>query len=349
MRVLERIVEADRARIVARPLDVAAEVALPCRRQEPLADGVGEADEKALILPAGVEHFPFRAVVVLGVAHVRLDEHAALCEALRHLERPAALRHARADGAGDPCPQRTVRLRATRADRDDAAERIGAVGDRPRTARHVDAFDDRGIEERGARAHAALGGDAAAIDQEQRAAAREPADRRHRRVPFGDLVDAGHGLERLHQILGTSLRDLRTGQNRSRRGGGGIDAGRRAEHGHRLVCQCRNADCRRPLLKRINGHRPNDLPAREHDDHLERHRWHGRPREPSIRIRPSRAGDARRWRWTPPQAEPRCPQGRGGPRNDRASGQPRPARTPPAATHSTTALNPSGLPTPALE
>ena len=45
----------------------------------------------------------------------------------------------------------------------------------------------------------------------------------------------GHGLERLHEVLGIAPRDLRARQHG--RGGPGrrIDAGRRTEHGHRLV------------------------------------------------------------------------------------------------------------------
>ena len=47
---------------------------------------------------------------------------------------------------------------------------------------------------------APFGADARAVDQDQRAAARQAADGGHRRLSFRDLVDAGDVLERLHQI-----------------------------------------------------------------------------------------------------------------------------------------------------
>ena len=175
--------------------------------------------EKALVLPAGVEHLSLRAVVVLRVSDVRLDEHAAALESLRHLERAPTLRNAGADRAGHPCPQRTAGLGAPRAHGDDPAERIRAVRDGPWAARDVDALDDGGIEEGAARPDPAFGGDSAAVDQEQRPAAGKPTDGGHGGMSFGDLVDARDGLERLHEVLGIAPRDLRARQNRRRRPG----------------------------------------------------------------------------------------------------------------------------------
>ena len=87
-----------------------------------------------------------------------------------------------------------------RAHRDDAAKRIRAVGDRSRTARDLDAFDHFGVEVRRARPDATLGTDTGAIEQDQRSSARQPTHGGHRRLSFGHLIDAGHVLERLHQV-----------------------------------------------------------------------------------------------------------------------------------------------------
>ena len=91
VRVLGRIVEADGRRVVARPLDVTAEIALPAGRQDARADLVVTAGEEAAVVGAGVEHVAVRAAVVVEVADVRLEQHAALVEAFRHLERRHAL------------------------------------------------------------------------------------------------------------------------------------------------------------------------------------------------------------------------------------------------------------------
>ena len=99
--VLERIVEAHRSRIVPRPLEVTPEVALPAGGEESLRHRVAEVDQEPLVFPAGVEDLAVWAVVVFGVAHVRLDEHAAARKPFRDLERCAAFRDAGADRAAE--------------------------------------------------------------------------------------------------------------------------------------------------------------------------------------------------------------------------------------------------------
>ena len=86
----------------------------------------------------------------------------------------ALLRRARAERAGEPAPKGRARLGSARAQLDDAAEGIRAVGDRAGAARDLDALERRRVDEGRARADAPLGRDPRAVDQHERAA-RRPA------------------------------------------------------------------------------------------------------------------------------------------------------------------------------
>ena len=131
--------------------------------------------------------------------------------------------------------QRRPGCRPPRPDRNDAAQRVRPVRHRSGTASHVDALERRGIREGGAGADAPLGRHAPAVDEQQGAAARQAANRRNRGVAFGDLIDAWHGLQRLQQVLGRSLRDLSRGQQRHPRRGRCRHARRRTHDRQRLV------------------------------------------------------------------------------------------------------------------
>src|SRR5688572_5063222 len=143
MRVLEGVVEADRRRVVARALRVPGEIALPGGREEALAHGMGEVQEKSPILPAGVEHFSVGAVVILGVAYVSLSQNPATLQPLGHLERSERFWNPRAERAVHAATQRAARLGPARAHRNDASKRVRSVRDRTGAARDIDAFDDR--------------------------------------------------------------------------------------------------------------------------------------------------------------------------------------------------------------
>ena len=82
MRVLERIVEAHGVRVVARPLDVAAEVAFKPDAELPGAGAAFTTNQEPAVFPAGIQDFAIRAVVVLRVAAVQREQHAALTETL---------------------------------------------------------------------------------------------------------------------------------------------------------------------------------------------------------------------------------------------------------------------------
>ena len=99
MRVLGRVEEAHRGRVVARPLDVAAEIALVAGRQKSLPDHLGDARQHAAVGVAGVEGGPRRAVPVVDLAGVGSDEDAALTGALRDVAANATLGHPGAERA----------------------------------------------------------------------------------------------------------------------------------------------------------------------------------------------------------------------------------------------------------
>ena len=190
VRILERVVEADRVGVVARALDVAAEIALPRRREHAAAGALLHPHQAAVIAPSrssGPQPPARRNPRPCGCARRRgIRRCRTPCETVKSPRRsgmPPPI-------VNDPSANQPVEAGPLGPHRDHAAERIGSVRHRSRAARDVDALDHRGIHERGARSHAALGGDAAAVDQDQRASAREAAHRRHRGLPFGHLIDA---------------------------------------------------------------------------------------------------------------------------------------------------------------
>ena len=105
---------------------------------------VVEPRQEALVLGARVEDLALGAVPVLEVAVVPLDQHAA-----RGRSRASAPATARC--CGEPAPTAPVKrppngapgAARQRPQLDHAAERVGAVGDRARTARHLDALERR--------------------------------------------------------------------------------------------------------------------------------------------------------------------------------------------------------------
>src|SRR5688572_8516365 len=162
MGILEGIIEAYRAGIVARPFDIATEIALPSRREKPARDRMGDVGEKATIFPPGVEHFAMGTVVILRIPDVRLNQHAATLDSLRDLHRAASFRHSCAKRRRDARAERAARLGAAGANRNDAAECVGAVSYRSGTPRYINAFDGCGIEKRRAGSSTPLSRDAAA-------------------------------------------------------------------------------------------------------------------------------------------------------------------------------------------
>ena len=105
MRVFGRVEEANGARVVARALDVAAEVRLPTERESPPRKKVIEANESALVARPGVEDFALGARPVVEVPIVTLDEDAAVGEPLVQLERRALLRGAGPQRSDEPPAQ----------------------------------------------------------------------------------------------------------------------------------------------------------------------------------------------------------------------------------------------------
>ncbi len=200
----------------------------------------------------------------------------------RKLDRAAAIGDAAADGCRSADRKRAARTHGTRPHRNHSAERVGAVGDRARPARDVDAIDRRRIEKRRARTHAALGGDTCAVDQHQHAPARHAADRRDGGVALRHLADARDGFERLQKMFGRSLRDLGRRQHGCGRRRRGVNARRGADDGDRLLRD--GIDLQRDIaLERGNVDRPRDLTTGQHDDHLKRRR-RGRHREVAVGV-----------------------------------------------------------------
>ncbi len=209
VRILVRVIEADDVRIVARPFDVLAEVALQAGREQARSYLLVDARQEAAVLPTRIEDLAvFRPVPVVGRAAVRLEDDAAARQALRDFQQTSPVRDAAAKGAARTDLQGRSGLGPPRPYRNDAAQRIRSVRHGARTPSHVDAFEGRGIGERGAWADAPFGTDAPAVDEEQGTAACQAANRRNRCVALGDLIHAGHGFQRLEQILWRSLRDL---------------------------------------------------------------------------------------------------------------------------------------------
>ena len=145
-------------------------------------------------------------------------------------------------------PSGDARLGAPGAELHDAAEGVGAVGDRARAARDLDALERGGIEVGRARADAPLGGDARAVDEDERAAAGQPAHGGDGRVAFGDRGRAGHVLHRLRDVGGLAAADVVGGHD-------GDAAGRRRLDGRRAA-----RDDHHRLLER--GGRPRGSAAR---------------------------------------------------------------------------------------
>ena len=114
MRVFERIVKADRSRIVTRTFDVSSKITLPRRREKPFRHCVRKVDEKTLVFPPRVEHFFVRAVVVFGVPHVRLYKYTTTLQSFGHFEYAAGLWDASTPRAADTSRERTARFSTAR-------------------------------------------------------------------------------------------------------------------------------------------------------------------------------------------------------------------------------------------
>ncbi len=150
-----------------------------------------------------------------------------------------------------------------------------------------------GVHERRARANAPFGADACAVDQDQRAAAREAADGGHRRLSLRDLIDAGHVLERLHQVRRLPHGDIPAADRRRAGSGARGDAGRGARHGDRLAHERRDGDHELRLGAERGDHHGTRIDAARIDhENLERRWGIGLPLEASIGIGDGLAGSA---------------------------------------------------------
>src|SRR5690606_5191018 len=127
MRVVGGGEEARAPRVVARALEVGAEIALPAERQIVRIEQVRRAREEAAVLPARVEDFTYGAVVILGIAEVRLREETRAGEASAELDAQTRLGYACANRRNRPRRRRLARVDALRARRDDAADSVGSV------------------------------------------------------------------------------------------------------------------------------------------------------------------------------------------------------------------------------
>ena len=151
----------------------------------PLVDLVIDPGQEATVFPSRIEDLAvIRPVPIVGRAAMRLKNDAAASQALRDFQQAAPVRDAAAKGAAPTDLQWGSGLGPPRPYRNDAAQCIRPIRDRAGTASHVDAFERCGIRECGAGADAPLGSHAAAVDEQQRAAARQAANGRNGGVAF---------------------------------------------------------------------------------------------------------------------------------------------------------------------
>ncbi len=239
MRVLVRIIEADGAGIIARALDVSPEVSLPAHREQPFAELVVHASQDATVLPSRIEDLGIvnRTVPVVGSAHVGLNENAASRQPLGNFHGATPIGNAFSPRRRAANAQRRSWLRTSGAHRDHAADGLGTVRHGSGSTRDVNSLEARRIGKRGTWPNPALGAHARAVDQDERPAARETADRWYRRVTLRHHVDAGNGFERLREVLRRPAGDLCRRQHRLARGWRGHDARRGANDGDGLVRQ----------------------------------------------------------------------------------------------------------------
>ena len=143
VRILVRIVEPHRLRVVAGTLDIPAVVALPPRRQQAGANLMIAPNHEPAVLPSRIEDVAvvFRTAPVVRATRVTLDEDAALGKALGDLYRAASIRRAGSEHRVAADPQRTAGLGIPRAHGNDAAKGVGPIRHRSGSARDVDAFE----------------------------------------------------------------------------------------------------------------------------------------------------------------------------------------------------------------
>ena len=284
MRILGRIVEADRRRVVARALDVAAEITLPSGGHRAGPELIVAADQEAAVVGARVEHVPAGAAVVVDVADVCLEQRAAFAEAFRCLEPATRLRCSGAERTDEPEAERRIRRDASRPRRNDAPEGVRSVRDGSGSARHFHAVEREGIEKCRARPHAALCGDPRAVDQDQRAACGEASNGRNGRVSFGNARDAGNILERLREVDRRARQNVVERHERGTARRGCLDArGSARFDGHRFAEDRFDRDLERSGLGELLDENRFHVPAaRQHDEDLEGRRWGRLPVNPAV-------------------------------------------------------------------
>src|SRR5688572_5796313 len=82
VRILFRVEEANRARVVARALDVAAKIALPAGADFAGAEFLLHSKQETAVAEAGIENGTVRAFPVIRFTTVRRENHATLCHPL---------------------------------------------------------------------------------------------------------------------------------------------------------------------------------------------------------------------------------------------------------------------------
>ena len=284
MRVLVRTRRPNRVRIAARPADMAPTIGLPADRPATPAGVVRPDGPAARVSPSGVRHETRRRPIVIERAGPHGDDHATRSVSPGHLDISAPRRDAGAHRRRDPSPERRARGHTSRADGDHPAKGVGAVCDRARAAGDLDAADGRRIEEGRVGSCASLGRDAGAVEQDQRAASRQPPDGRHGALALRDEADTRNVLQGLAESDRRALLHVRARQQGGRCAGGDVDCRSDAHDGDgfcdRGLRDERQASARRPR-RQSDGSRDPSIGQDDHDGH-------GRGR----RCRPAKASGA---------------------------------------------------------
>ena len=273
VRVLGRVVEAHRLRVRAGPFDVAPEVALPAEREKAARHEMVEAGQEPLVAGPRVEDVALGARPVVEVAVVAGQEHSSALEAPGEGERGALLRRAGAERALEVAAEGRARPGAARAHLDDAPEGIRAVAHGPRPAGDLDRLQHHRVHVGRARPGPSLGGDPRSVEQDERPAGGEAAQRGNRRLPLGDRRRPGHVLERLGQVRGGAAGEVRGGdegqaaRRRALETGSGLGG-----DGERLVDRPLHLQRESPGREGLDANRPGVAAAGQHHEHVE-----GRP------------------------------------------------------------------------
>jgi hypothetical protein len=248
-------------RVACRLADVLADVGTPQHAQVAAERRALQPEAEAVTARGGVRYLPRGARVIVEVARADADEHRAAERAGGELGRAGALTGGVGRRQREAQRRRRARVRQPGAQPDHAAERVGAVRHRPRSAHHLDLVDGLRVEEGSRRPGPPLRRHATLVEQDQGAGGGQAAQRRH---GIGALVRASGArdlFDRGGQRRGTVLGELAAPEHGERGGRRQLDVRSRGGGDRQRIAE-RTAD---DQLQRARLGRRLDADRRERD------------------------------------------------------------------------------------